>query len=213
MLNSILGWRNIELERDKIVISCIEKEGYVVIDDFLPRDIYFSLKQYAVYLEKENEFDKAGIGKDIEHQIKTEIRGDWVYWLSKNDQQKGVQYYFNAIDKLRALINYSFFLSLTDFEAHFAVYPIGKFYLKHRDQFKGNDIRQISLVFFLNDEWKPSDQGELCVDNDKETKIIEPIANRLVCFKSSLEHEVLPTNAKRYSLTGWLKKESVPFID
>ncbi len=201
------------MDDDQYIISSIAENEYVVIDNFLPENIYLSLKEYALFLEQKNEFDKAGIGKNDQHQIKSEIRGDWIYWLSKCDTQEGIQHYFKKIEELRILINYSFFISLADFEAHFAVYPVGKFYLKHKDQFQDNDIRQISLVLFLNDGWVSSHHGELCLYQHDEKKIIEPISNRLVCFRSGLEHEVLPTTAKRYSLTGWLRKQSVPFVD
>ncbi|NIT56541.1 MAG: 2OG-Fe(II) oxygenase, partial [Aliifodinibius sp.] len=53
---------------------------------------------------------------------------------------------------------------------------------------------------------QPGDGGELKMYGPgDDTTLIEPIAKRMVMFKSdTVEHEVLLTQTSRKSITGWL---------
>jgi SM-20-related protein len=104
-----------------------------------------------------------------------------------------------------AFVNQSLFLSLKDCEVHQTIYPIGSFYKRHLDQFKKDDHRKLSVICYLNKEWKEADGGQLRMFIGTESRDILPLAGRLVCFRSDLlEHEVLPATRERLSLTGWL---------
>lgn len=49
------------------------------------------------------------------------------------------------------------------------------------------------------------DGGDLVIYKEDQEIVVEPIAKRLLLFKSDLiENEALRTNVPRYSLTGWL---------
>jgi SM-20-related protein len=62
----------------------------------------------------------------------------------------------------------------------------------------------ITMIVYLNENWQKEDGGELKIYKNDTEILIEPLANRCILFKSALlEHEVLPTNAGRNSLTGW----------
>ena len=56
-----------------------------------------------------------------------------------------------------AELNRALFLSLKDYETHFAIYPPGTFYEKHVDQFQSSGARKISFAFYLNENWTQSD--------------------------------------------------------
>ena len=85
------------------------------------------------------------------------------------------------------------------------IYPIGSFYKRHLDQFKKDDHRKLSVICYLNENWREDEGGQLRVYFPAETKDFFPTAGRLVCFRSDLlEHEVLPATRERLSLTGWL---------
>ena len=187
-------------------------QEYAIVDDFFEQRQYLALLSTAKAAYDGDAMRRAGIGKTDAYMIETAIRQDQIQWLSPQDPYPAIQTYFEVIDALRTGINQSFFLSLHDYEAHFAAYEKGGFYRKHRDQFRDTDARQISCVYFLNDQWQSDAAGELVMYHPTRTKVIEPIGNRFVCFRSHLLHEVLPTNALRLSLTGWIKKEVVPFV-
>ncbi len=186
-------------------VDSLAEHDYVVIDDFVSNDLFNRLSVFLFDRLRENEFDKAGIGALSEYQIKSSIRGDYVYWLdSKRDAE--LQELFDVIEHIRFMISRLCYLSLSGYEFHLAYYPAGSFYRKHLDQFKGRGNRMITVILYLNENWQPGDGGELKVyKRDADTFLVEPIKNRCIIFRSdALEHEVLLTNKSRYSLTGWL---------
>nr|WP_271711558.1 2OG-Fe(II) oxygenase [Marinigracilibium pacificum] len=119
--------------------------------------------------------------------------------------------FYNEIDRLVETLNRYCFLSINDYEFHFAVYPPGAFYKKHLDQFKTNDGRLMTVICYLNENWDSSFGGELMIYPGDDSKTIAPLPGRLVLFKSDeLPHEVLKTNKDRFSITGWLKHKHTP---
>jgi SM-20-related protein len=107
-------------------------------------------------------------------------------------------------------INQTLFLSLKDYEVHMTIYPTGSFYKRHLDQFKKDDHRKLSIICYLNTDWKETEGGQLRMHLSKETKDVFPLAGRLVCFRSDqIEHEVLPATRERLSLTGWMLDQLV----
>jgi SM-20-related protein len=105
-------------------------------------------------------------------------------------------------------------LGLKDFECHFAIYPENTFYKKHIDRFQQNAHRVLSFVLYLNENWQKGDGGELGIYPDKEEHIVEPVAGRLILFRSEILHEVLLSHKERISLTGWMldKDMSLTFL-
>jgi SM-20-related protein len=87
------------------------------------------------------------------------------------------------------------------------LFETGDFYRKHLDQFKDDSHRQFSMVSYLNSDWKTTDGGELLIHQTNNNQKIAPTQGKTVFFKSNeLEHEVLVTNERRMSVTGWLKR-------
>ena len=180
----------------------LSDHDYVVIDNFLPRAILQNvLSFFNNYL---GEFSKAGIGTDMKHQIRTNIRGDHTYWLNPY-QHPELREVWELIDETKAALNTFCFLSLTGAEFHLVHYPKGARYEKHIDQFEHRKNRMISMVIYLNEKWSDEDGGklELFLANGALKKV-EPVACRCVLFKSaSVPHAVAEVNKSRYSLTGW----------
>jgi len=85
---------------------------------------------------------------------------------------------------------------------------VGAFYKKHKDAFKSDDARRISVILYLNKNWEKENGGELKLYLENSEETIEPISGRLVVFESHLEHEVLESKTDRYSITGWLKSKA-----
>jgi SM-20-related protein len=182
----------------------LSRDGYLVVDNFISDELYADILTYFNHLKEQDGLSKAGIGASGRHQIDKTVRGDLIYWLdSKRDEQ--LSDFFNLADEMVAKIKRYCFLSITDYEFHLAYYPPGTHYEKHIDQFQGRNNRMLSVLVYLNENWTPADGGQLKIYRPDTDLLIEPVARRLVIFKSdTVEHEVLITHAGRMSLTGWL---------
>lgn len=189
---------------DKIADGLAE-EGYAVIDDFLYAlevDKIVSLPEFRNGLEY---FQKAGIGKKKDLQINEAIRGDYIHWIDRTSANESVIAYLQRLQELITHLNQALYLSLKDYEVHMTVYPAGSFYKRHLDQFKQDDHRKLSVICYLNQDWKEEHGGQLRMHLKDKTRDFLPIAGRLICFRSDLiEHEVLPSTRERLSLTGWI---------
>jgi SM-20-related protein len=179
--------------------------GYAVVDDFLSSEEVNQILQLNDFKNGLLQFKKAGIGKSQEKQINESIRGDYIQWVDATRASDSVQVYLQKLKELMAFVNRSLYLSLKDFEIHQTIYPIGSFYKRHLDQFKKDDKRKLSVICYLNNDWKEEEGGQLRIYLPEGNQDVFPLAGRLVCFRSDLlEHEVLPATRERLSLTGWL---------
>ena len=183
-------------------------DDFVCIDNFISNPLYEKIRSYFHQQLQKSEFSKAAIGSSQDRQIASSIRGDFIYWLDqKNDSE--ISELFELLDEAVVQLKQQLFLSLSDYEFHFALYPPETKYEKHIDQFRGNNNRVISMLIYLNENWNLGDGGELKIySSDGNEILIEPLAKRLVMFKSdTVPHEVLLTNINRLSLAGWLLRQ------
>ncbi|WP_310684581.1 2OG-Fe(II) oxygenase [Aliifodinibius sp. S!AR15-10] len=180
-------------------------DDYLVIDDFISDRLYQNIQHYFQVLLDESEFDKAAIGSSDQRKVESEIRGDFIYWLDP-EKDAELSELFSLLDSVVINLKEHLFLSISDYEFHFALYPPNTRYEKHVDQFQGQSNRVISMLIYLNEDWKPGDGGELKIYRpDGDEQLIEPLAKRMVMFKSdTVEHEVMLTKTSRRSITGWL---------
>jgi SM-20-related protein len=149
-------------------------------------------------------FKKAGIGNRRSLQIEETVRGDYIQWLDRSSPT-AAKVYLDRLYDLIAFLNRNLFLSLKDVEAHLTVYPAGSFYKRHLDQFKQDDHRKLSVICYLNKNWKEENGGQLRMYLTDRSLDVLPIAGRMVCFRSDqIEHEVLPATRDRLSITGWM---------
>lgn len=183
----------------------IAETGYAVIDDFLSPEQVDSILQLDEFKTGLLQFKKAGIGQKQEKQINKAIRGDYIEWIDRTTAPQPLQTYLTKLNELISFVNQTLFLSLKDYEVHMTIYPAGAYYKKHLDQFKKDDHRKLSVICYLNMNWKEEEGGQLRIYRQKESLDVLPVAGRLVCFRSDLlEHEVLPSTRNRLSLTGWM---------
>jgi SM-20-related protein len=183
------------------------RNGYSVYESFLDPAATNDLRKEAQLLYLQKKFHKAGVGRGVQHSIKDEIRSDEVLWFEKNELLPAQAALWDCLEELRYALNQTLFLGLWDFEGHFALYPEGGFYKKHLDRFQSSDLRTISVVVYLNENWSPDDGGELEIFSGTSRVIIEPKGGTLVCFLSdSIEHQVLESRAPRLSFAGWFKR-------
>jgi len=188
------------------LLDAIAEKGFYVWDDFLGSEQVQMLKECV-----SDEWQRARIGRNDEAQRATDIRRDKIQWLDIN-MGLAVQDYLERMEFIRREVNRDLFLGLFEYEAHFAQYEEGDFYKKHLDAFRGNESRKLTTVFYLNEDWTEEKGGELKVYdlNDQLIDVVAPIAGRLVVFLSErFPHEVLPANAKRFSIAGWFRTNGV----
>lgn len=184
----------------------LASQSYTVIDNFLSADQVSLFYQLALQYYQSGQFRSAGVGRAHHYTNEDQIRGDQILWLDERSEDPLIQNYWEDIDRLRLFLNRTCFLALRSGEFHFAVYPIGKEYKRHLDVFKDSDARKISVIVYLNPEWKPDWGGALRLFLPQGDVDIYPLGGRMVCMRSELiEHAVLPVKKERYSLTGWLK--------
>lgn len=187
----------------------LSDEGWFVIPGFISTEDAVLLREAAMAFREEGEFHRAGIGKQIDFQKDKSIRGDEILWLDDSVLTPEAERYLERMSNLKDYLNRTCFLGIKDYEAHFAVYPVGTRYARHSDRFRQNAHRLVSFVLYLNPEWEETDGGQLMIyPEDKDPVSVLPEAGKLVCFRSEIEHEVLECYRSRYSLTGWFLDQS-----
>ncbi len=188
------------------LIDALATDGYYIWDDFLSEEEVTQLRDCIP-----DNWKKARIGRNDDVTRIESIRSDKIQWL-KPAMGQPIANYLSKMEEIRQEVNRHFFLGLFEYEAHFAKYGKGDFYQKHLDCFKGNENRRLTTVFYMNESWSEEDAGELVVYdlNDKEIATIPPRGGRLLVFLSEqFPHEVLPTNAERFSIAGWFRINGV----
>ena len=184
----------------------IARIGYCILPKALPQDLCNVLMKSA-RTSTERQYRHAGIGRADQHQKNESIRSDEIDWI--DDGSPAGEAWLDWCSQLQLALNQRLFLGLFSFESHFAHYAPGRFYGRHLDAFKGRTNRVLSLVTYLNEDWHPSDGGELVLyqDDEDDTGLrVVPEAGTVVLFLSDeFPHEVLPAKADRYSIAGWFR--------
>ena len=206
---------------DRIADALVDR-GYIILSGVLPADVVGKLLERLHDLGDED-FKRAGIGRQDDFQIDTSVRRDRIHWLQQ-DHPAEVEF-LAWMDELRLALNRRLFMGLMDYECHFASYGIGAFYKKHLDAFKlptpllqaqiqvsplqSQPSRVLSTVLYLNPEWQVGDGGELRLYDEDDALVLETIApeyGKLVIFLSEkFPHEVLVAQRERHSIAGWFR--------
>ncbi|GAK19913.1 LOW QUALITY PROTEIN: SM-20-related protein [Vibrio sp. JCM 19052] len=188
------------------LIDALSTHGYYIWDDFISQEEVAELRDCIP-----DDWKKARIGRNDDVTRIETIRSDKIQWL-KRDMGAPVASFLDKMEEIRLEANRYFFLGLFEYEAHFAKYEKGDFYQNTLICFKGNENRRLTTVFYMNESWSEEDAGELVVYdlNDNEIATIPPRSGRLFVFLSEqFPHEVLPTNAERFSIAGWFRINGV----
>ncbi len=181
-------------------------------DDILPAALAQGLRQEAQHRWESGGFRPATVGSALAKRHDTDIRGDSICWLNPQDAQTDIARFHAWADDLQTLLNREFFIGLKWLECHFARYDSGAGYTRHVDQHVASSARKISLVLYLNPDWRDGDGGELCIydpQTNAEAACIAPRMGRLMLFRSdAVPHAVLPCSRTRWSLTGWFRSDT-----
>lgn len=187
----------------------LSQQGYSVLSHALPAALCRALAAEVRALPAER-FSRAGIGRQSAHIKAETIRRDEICWID-NNTVAGREWLEWAAE-LQQAINRRLFLGLFSFESHYAHYQMGDFYKVHRDAFRGQQNRVLSVVLYLNPDWQPADGGELLVYPEEGDmpflKVLPELGTLVVFLSEEFPHEVLPTQTDRYSIAGWYRINS-----
>ncbi len=189
-----------------LIADALADKGYCILPQLLPTELNNALHRRVSGLDDED-FSRAGIGRDKDFQLNRAIRRDQTRWLSDANPVDAT--YINEMAELRLQLNRRLFMGLFDYESHYAHYPPGAFYKKHMDAFKGQANRVLTTILYLNPEWQPDDGGQLLIyapDSEDVIETVNPQFGSFVIFLSEqFPHEVVKASRDRYSIAGWFR--------
>ena len=190
----------------------IADDGYAIVPEFLPRPVVTALDAEAHRREAAGDFRPAGIGRGNRRVERSDIRGDRILWLDEDTRIPAERAAFDALECLRIALNRELFLGLLTFEGHYALYPPGASYRRHRDRFRDDGARVVSCALYLNATWREAYGGALRIYLDEGgARDVLPRGGTLACFLADrYEHEVLPATRERLALTGWFRRREQP---
>ncbi|MFO1317462.1 MAG: 2OG-Fe(II) oxygenase [Burkholderiales bacterium] len=190
------------------IVAGIAERGYAVAAGALPDATVAALRTRARALDAAGALAPAHVGRGASRDLRADVRGDRIRWLDPGAADPAEAEPLAFLDALRVACNRALMAGLAEFEGHYALYPPGARYARHRDRFRDDDARVLSCVLYLNERWQPADGGALRVYVDRATTIdVTPTGGTLVAFLSdAFEHEVLPATRPRIALTGWFRR-------
>jgi SM-20-related protein len=208
--------------------EALRAHGVCWIADWPGAALRAALRDDLLRLRTERALTPAAVGREGGRRLRADLRGDSTCWLDDPRCGPAAREFLARLDALRLALNRNLFLGLSEVEAHYAAYPPGAGYARHRDRFRDSDARVVSWVTYLNADWGDDDGGALrlhlaSVDNDERGLApidgmpldgrplgsmpvdIVPLGGS-VCFLSELEHEVLPARRERLSIAAWFRR-------
>ena len=188
------------------IVDDLVANGYSIQPNALPKALANMLHVHVNNLP-EYKFTPAGIGRELNQQVKKAVRSDKTVWIN-GDSPAGKEW-LTWTQSLQVYLNRHLFMGLFSFESHFAHYATGNFYKRHFDAFKGQANRTLSLVTYLNPDWQCDDGGELVIytpqKHPKEIRVMPQFATLVLFLSEEFEHEVKPALRDRYSVAGWFR--------
>ncbi len=171
-----------------------------------------ALREDLLRLHATGDLVPAAVGRSDGRALRNDIRADATRWLDDPRCGAPAREFLARLDVVRTMLNRNLFLGLVECEAHYAAYPPGGGYARHRDRFRDSDARVISWVSYLNTDWGLDDGGALRLyRNDEDIGAdsidVRPVGGS-ICFLSELEHEVLPAMRERLSIAAWFRRAS-----
>jgi SM-20-related protein len=199
--------------QDAAICDGLAERGFAVVEDFCTAEEVAALRAEAERRRAAGELHGARVGRGARAQRDASVRGDEVCWLDAGCATLPERGLLARWDALRRALNRELFLGLVELEAHYARYEPGAGYTRHLDRFRDDDARAISLVLYLNEDWREADGGALRLfageRASEAAREVLPCAGTLVALRSdAIAHEVAPTRRERWSVAGWLRRRS-----
>lgn len=186
--------------------------GWVAMEGLFASGLLTGLYDDAQRLASSGRLRPAGIGRGEARRPGGSVRGDRTLWLDEADSGPAARAFLAALDALRVALGRRLLLGLDEVEAHYALYPPGAAYARHRDRFRDDGLsarggRVLSLACYLNPRWGAANGGALRLHLPDGARDFAPSAGTTVLFLSDeVEHEVLPATRPRYSVAAWFRQ-------
>ena len=195
------------------VAGDLEQRGFAVARDFLAGAAVAALAAECRGMHAASQLQPAAVGRGGARRHEPAIRGDSTHGFDPLAPTAVQVQYWSRMDDLRRTLNRTLLLGLHDLEAHYALYPPGACYARHRDRFRDDDARVLSSVLYLNADWNEGDGGSLRIHLAGSAAAahvdVAPRGGTLVLFLSAeFEHEVLPASRERLSIAGWFRRSA-----
>ena len=186
--------------------DALRSSGFAAIEGLFDGGLLLALREDALALHSAGLLHAASTGRGAGKQ-QAGLRGDSTLWLDDPTCGKAAGDFLSALDALRQRLNRELLLGLHEVEAHYALYPTGAGYVRHRDRFRDDDARVVSLVCYLNPHWPAEAGGALRLHLPDGPRDVAPRLGTTVLFLSDeIEHEVLPATQPRLSIAGWFRR-------
>ncbi len=192
------------------VVGQLTKQGYAQTQSWLSERLLSDLQDEALHHVASGELSSASTGHGAGRHVGT-LRGDSTLWLDDARCGAASKQLLAELDVLRVLLSRHLMLGLAEIDAHFAQFPAGVGYSRHRDRFRDDDTRVLSLVCYLNRPWPEDAGGALRLHLPNGPCDIAPRMGTTVMFLSEqIEHEVLPATQPRLSIAAWFRRRASP---
>ncbi len=188
------------------VAEALRVHGACRLPDWPGPDFRAELRADLQQAQAAGALHPASVGRGAARGLHAGIRSDATLWLDDPRCGAPARAFLAHLDALRRDLNRLLYLGLDDCEAHYAAYPPGGGYARHRDRFRDSDARVVTLVSYLNEDWREDEGGHLRLWLEDGTATTLPPAGGSVCFLSELEHEVLPAHRERFSIAAWFRR-------
>ncbi len=187
--------------------DALRDHGACWIADWPPPALRDALRDDLRRLQADGGLAPAAVGRAAGRARREDIRADSTCWLDDPRCGEAARRFLADLGEVRTQLNRQLFLGLRSVEAHYAAYPPGGGYARHRDRFRDSDARRVSWVTYLNADWSDEDGGALRLWREDGTTVDLPPVGGSVCFLSELEHEVLPARRERLSIACWMRRD------
>lgn len=207
------------------VTSLLERH-FFVMDDFVDARETAALRAEVMLYEKQRRMVEGEIGTAGGGQIKKEVRDDVIHWLEGSEPHIGpmmkrhilrcdvfsqrIQILLDSICPEQSWCGAGRTKIMASLyrQSNAATGADGAKYNPHFDNTRdqNDNGRRLTMILYLNADWKAADGGRLRVKTKTEVADIAPLGGRLVVFwpDERVPHEVLPAKASdRYAITIW----------
>ena len=184
------------------IAQALERQSWCVLPGFLDAALTAQLEHDCRERDAARALAPAATGRGTGRQHSA-LRGDRTQWFEATALSAAQMQFWVRMDALRVDLNRRLMLGLAELEAHYALYPPGTGYARHRDRFRDDDARVVSAVAYLNHDWHDADGGALRLHLPQGPFDVMPQGGTLALFLSAeIEHEVLPATRERLSIAG-----------
>jgi SM-20-related protein len=170
------------------VIASLGRGHAIFFDGALEDQVAKEVRKTALSMDGRGALRRGGVGREAARHL--DIRGDRMAWLDPADLPPGLEPVLCLFEEVMLALNEQAFLGARSLECQITVFHDQHGYARHRDATTDASSRRATAIYYAN-SWETGDGGELEVWEDEGARLLAPLANRLVIFRSQFtEHAV-----------------------